>query len=118
MKLSFKDTQFVLEAIDSLVSKYQEILEQPSTTEDEASDLGNDLMFIQSLHQSLTTSLENTSAENSPNLSIAPLTYEIVSPNLSGQELTETVLRISIEKRLALIDAITQSIRQEMPSAS
>jgi hypothetical protein len=52
MNLSFKDTKFIIEAIDYLLEKYDRHLteiEDDEDCEDEASDLGNDKMFLESL---------------------------------------------------------------------
>jgi len=63
--LSFKDTQFIIEAINHLIKKYEEELlaiEENEEEEDKASDLGNDYMFLESLKTELEKSLsqENT----------------------------------------------------------
>lgn len=65
MNLSFKDIQFIVEAIELLIEKYQERLKQiEDIDEDEASDLGNDTMFLESLRRKLGDSLnKNISPE-------------------------------------------------------
>ena len=59
MNLSFKDTQFIIEAIDNLIDNYQERIEAiQDIDEDEASDLGNDCMFLECLRQDLAKSVD------------------------------------------------------------
>ncbi|MDZ8188602.1 MAG: hypothetical protein RMX96_27575 [Nostoc sp. ChiSLP02] len=61
MALSFKDIQFIIEAIDRLIEKYQERLNEiEDINEDEASDLGNNTMFLESLRRKLANSLNNS----------------------------------------------------------
>ena len=55
MELSFKDIQFTIEAIDNLVSTYAIRLDRQDIDEDEAADLGNDRMFLQSLGHRLVS---------------------------------------------------------------
>ncbi|MDZ8107587.1 MAG: hypothetical protein RM338_18470 [Nostoc sp. DedQUE12a] len=65
MNLSFKDIKFIIEAIDGLIEKYQERLNQiEDIDEDEASDLGNDTMFLESLRRKLANSLNNSTNTN------------------------------------------------------
>jgi hypothetical protein len=111
MKLSFKDTQFVIEAIDNLVTTYENKLERQDLDRDEAADLGNDCMFLQSLRHTLSTKSEFTAVESQTRLSGLLQTS-------SSRELIDAILELSINRRLALIDAITQSIRQKMHSVS
>ncbi|WP_414562406.1 MULTISPECIES: hypothetical protein [unclassified Anabaena] len=63
MDLSFKDIQFIVEAIDNLIEKYQERLQQiEEIDEDEASDIGNDTMFLESLRKKLANSLNDNAS--------------------------------------------------------
>lgn len=60
MNLSFKDTQFIIEAIDNLIDNYQERIKAiQDIDEDEASDLSNDCMFLECLRQDLAKSVEH-----------------------------------------------------------
>ena len=52
MNLSFKDLKFILKSIDRLLNQYNTRLEKIEASEeheDEASDLTNDCMFLESL---------------------------------------------------------------------
>ncbi|MBD2384766.1 hypothetical protein [Cylindrospermum sp. FACHB-282] len=61
MNLSFKDIQFIVEAIELLIEKYQERLKEiEDIDEDEASDIGNDTMFLESLHRKLGDNLKKS----------------------------------------------------------
>ncbi|MBD2773245.1 hypothetical protein [Iningainema tapete] len=59
MKLSFKDIQFIIEAIDNLIKTYEERLNREDINEDDTSALGNDCMFLEALRNDLAKSLEN-----------------------------------------------------------
>ena len=59
MNLSFKDIQFIIEAIDNLIETYQERLKNIEDV-DEASDIGNDSMFLASLRKDLEKNLEQS----------------------------------------------------------
>lgn len=108
MNLSFKDIQFILEAINTLIDTYQERLNSvEDLDEDEASDLGNDCMFLEALHQDLATSLEQGDSPNKDR-SLGKL------EGLSLQALMQPVLQLPIHQQLVLVDAITASIRQEL----
>ncbi len=111
--LSFKDTQFIVEAIDHLIKEYNERLlaiEENEEDEDEASDLGNDCMFLESLRAELEKSL---SQGNTIKLSETSNGSSQDTERMSLDELVKSVLQLSINERLLLVDAITQSIRQE-----
>ena len=108
MELSFKDIQFTIEAIDLLISTYEIRLDRQDFDEDEAADLGNDRMFLQSLRHKLSTNVESNLV-NKPSLSL-------ISQTTPAQTLINIALELSIDRRLALIDAITESIRQELRS--
>jgi hypothetical protein len=107
VKLSYKDMKFIIEAIDNLATGYAARLDRDDIDEDEAADLGNDCMFLESLRNNLADNLESKLLDSQPNLSS-------MLQQLSGQELIKTVLELPIDRRLALTDAITQSIRQEL----
>jgi hypothetical protein len=107
MQLSYKDIKFTIEAIDNLLNTYDARLDLENIDEDEASDLGNDRMFLESLRGNLTKNLESNLVGSQPNLSS-------ILQQLSSQELIKTVLSLPIERQLALTNAITQSIGQEL----
>jgi hypothetical protein len=63
MDLSFKDIKFMIEAVDNLMVKYQERINQIEDSdeyEDEVSDLGNDIMFLSSLRKKIDDSLNDS----------------------------------------------------------
>jgi hypothetical protein len=74
MDLSFKDIKFMIEAVDNLIVKYQERINQIEDLdeyEDEVSDLGNDIMFLSSLRKKIDDSLNDSL---NPQVSITNLT--------------------------------------------
>ena len=107
MQLSYKDIKFTIEAIDHLLNTYDARLDLEDIDEDEAADLGNDRMFLESLRCNLAKNLESNLLESQPNLSS-------ILQQLSSQELIKTVLSLPIDRQLALTNAITQSIGQEL----
>lgn len=109
MNLSFKDSKFILEAINHLLERYKNRLsqiEELEEYEDEASDLENDSMFLESLKLEIEQNLDKGKSINLSTLSSteSPKTLE---------SLTESTLQLSINERLLLVEAITQSIRKE-----
>jgi hypothetical protein len=58
MNLSPKALRFMIEALEYRVAAYEQQLETADLPEDEASDLNNDLMFLESLLQDLKKALE------------------------------------------------------------
>ena len=109
MNLSFKDSKFILEAINHLLEQYNSRLsqiEELEEYEDEASDLGNDSMFLESLKSEIERNIDREEPININALSNteSPKTLE---------SLTESTLQLSINERLLLVEAITQSIRKE-----
>jgi hypothetical protein len=107
MKLSFKDIQFIIEAIDNLIKLYKERLNKENVDEDEISDIGNDCMFLETLRIDLENNLKQVLSQTK-NSSQSDLL------NLSAQDLKQSVLELPINQRLVLVDAITESIRQEL----
>ena len=105
MQLSYKDIKFTIEAIDNLLNTYQTKL----NIEDEAADLGNDCMFLESLRNNLATNLKSDLTQTQPQLST-------ILEQLSSQELIQVVLRLPIDRQLALTSAITQSFGKELLS--
>ena len=109
MNLSFKDINFILEAIDNLLNKYNERLEaieHLEKYEDEASDLENDCMFLESLKLEIE---KNLKTNNNIDLNIVSKTES--QSHLDS--LISIVSKLSINERLLLVEAITQSIRKE-----
>jgi hypothetical protein len=73
--------------------------------EDEASDIINDSGFL----EALCTDLKKNLSEGT--------TPDVVKPSdRSSEELRRQVLKLSMNERLSLVDAITDSIRQEFQS--
>lgn len=105
MKLSFKDMQFIIEAIDNLIKIYEERLDNENIDEDEISDIGNDCMFLETLRVDIANNLKQITSNNQDSL------QPDVS-NLSAQDLMQPFLQLPIIQRMILVDAITESIRQ------
>jgi hypothetical protein len=63
MNLSPKALRFMVEALEYRVAAYEQQLETSDFQEDEAADVTNDLMFLESLLQDLKKSLETPSAQ-------------------------------------------------------
>jgi hypothetical protein len=61
MDLSPKALRFIIEALDYRIQAYQGQLESNTLDEDMASDIGNDSMYLETLHQELTKALQNSS---------------------------------------------------------
>lgn len=109
MQLSYKDIKFTIEAIDNLLNTYQTKLNSGDIDEDEAADLGNDWMFLESLRNNLATNLKSDLTQTQPQLST-------ILEQLSSQELIQVVLELPIDRQLALTSAITQSFGKELLS--
>lgn len=104
MQLSYKDIKFTIEAIEQLINIDEAKLDREDIDEDEAADLGNDCMFLESLRRNLAENLESDLTAAKPNLSS-------ILQQLSDRELIKTVLALPIDRQLALTNAITQSNR-------
>lgn len=105
MNLSYKAKQFIIEAIEYQINSYQERLNEEDLDEDEASDIINDSGFL----EALCTDLKKNLSEGA--------TPDVVKPSdRSSEELRSQVLKLSMNERLSLVDAITDSIRQEFQS--
>ncbi len=118
MNLSFKDTQFIIEAIDNLIDNYQERIEAiQDIDQDEASDLGNDCMFLESLRQDLAKSVEHEVSSSTldceDNREEVEENRELV-PDLSLENIIESVLKLSLSERLVMINIVTDSIREHI----
>jgi hypothetical protein len=61
MDLSPKALRFIIEALDYRIQAYQVQLESNTLDEDMASDIGNDAMYLETLHQELTKTLHHSS---------------------------------------------------------
>ncbi|WP_293125305.1 hypothetical protein [Microcoleus sp. bin38.metabat.b11b12b14.051] len=122
MNLSFKDLRFIIEAIEHQINAYQErlqVIEDVDEDEDEAADLGNDIKFLELLCRDITKTLDQNSSvrhlSSHDNLSLdANDTSSENSKDLSFQALVKLSLKLSVSERLFLIDAITASVRQEL----
>lgn len=57
MNLSPKAIRFIIEALDYRLLAYQERLKANALDEDEASDITNDALFLESLRQELAKTL-------------------------------------------------------------
>ena len=105
MNLSFKDLKFILEALKHLLNRYDTKLKEIEH-EDEASDLGNDCLFLESLKSEIE---ENIAKNNSIEHGVSSKSKD--SNNL--ESLIKYSSHLSINERLLLVEAITQSIRKE-----
>ena len=108
MKFSFKDLKFISEALENLLNKYDrrlEKIEDIEECEDEASDIDNDYLFVESLKQEIEKSISQNQSVDSNN------SLPIVKQNL--ESITELASHLSVNERLLLVEAITQSIRKE-----
>ena len=102
MKLSFKDTKFIIESLDILLQTYNQRLQTIESLEefaDEAADLGNDCLFIEALKADLEKSL--SSLVNS----------KTIESNYSTEELINIVLQLSLNDKLLLIESLAHSLR-------
>ncbi|MFM2313419.1 MAG: hypothetical protein RLZZ04_2695 [Cyanobacteriota bacterium] len=109
MKFAFKDLKFILEALEHLLIKYDHRLEEIEDLEkyeDEASDLGNDYLFVESLKTEIEKSISQYELVECDILSQKPVTQNLGS-------IIESTSQLSINERLLLVEAITQSIRKE-----
>lgn len=109
MKLSFKETKFIVEALDLLIKTYNERLEEieeSKTQEDDAADLGNDVMFLEMLLKEIEQNLAKGNILELPEFSREENT-------MSWTEQGNPFRKLSIDDRLSMIEAITASIRQE-----
>ncbi|BAY90407.1 MULTISPECIES: hypothetical protein [unclassified Tolypothrix] len=110
MKLSFKDIQFIIEAINNLIKLYELRLNDESINEDELSDIANDCMFLETLRVDLENYSQQVLAQNKNNQNT--VTGDLI--NVSTQDLKQSVVQLPISQRLGLVDVITESIRQEL----
>jgi hypothetical protein len=113
MILSYKATQFIIEAIEYQIQAYQERLNQENLDEDEASDIINDSGFLEALCRDLK---KNLNEGKTPDVQKSSDSSSLEIKDRSSEELVRQVLQLSMNERLLLVDAITQSIRQEFQS--
>lgn len=59
MTLSSKALRFLIEALDYRIQAYKAQLDSDSLHEDDASDIGNDAMYLETLRQELLKTLES-----------------------------------------------------------
>jgi hypothetical protein len=59
MILSFKDVQFIIEALEFRIEAYRERLKDEELDEDEASDIGNDRYFLEALREDLMKAIKD-----------------------------------------------------------
>lgn len=113
MNLSFKDTKFIIEALNNLIDKYNQRLEEIEDNDeydDEASELGNDTLFLESLR----TELENNLNENKAYSQAIPSSnYQKKDKTIYADNLLSSVIQLSINERLLLMEAISESIRND-----
>ncbi len=105
--LSFKDIQFIIEALEALVKIYTERIQQLEgleNDEDEISDLSNDSLFL----QELITDLQNQQTQE-----LALLVPEFDLKKMPLQTLIKQGENLSIEEKLILVESLTSSIREE-----
>ncbi|BAY80882.1 hypothetical protein NIES267_03470 [Calothrix parasitica NIES-267] len=113
MNLSFKDTKFIIEALNHLINTYNQRLEEIEDNDeydDEASELGNDTLFLESLCTALETQLKNNQTYSCLKLSD---TYHQENEAKTVDGLLNSVIQLSISERLLLVEAISQSIRHD-----
>lgn len=63
MNLSPKAIRFIIEALDYRIEAYQEHLKVDTLEEDEASDITNDALFLESLRQELAKTLNVSTSQ-------------------------------------------------------
>jgi hypothetical protein len=113
MNLSYKATQFIIEAIEYQIKAYQERIDMEDLDEDEASDIINDSGFLEALCRDLR---KNLNEGKTPDVLKSSDSSSVGITDRSSEELVKQVLQLSMNERLLLVDAITESIRQEFQS--
>ena len=113
MNLSYKATQFIIEAIEYQIKAYQERLDMEDLDEDEASDIINDSGFLEALCRDLR---KNLNEGKTPDVLKSSDSSSVGITDRSSEELVKQVLQLSMNEQLLLVDAITESIRQEFQS--
>lgn len=113
MNFSFKDTKFIIEALNLLIDTYNKRLyeiEDLEEYEDEASELGNDTLFLKSLRTEIEKTLNNHKTFSLPRVSNINYQQEKIT---SLDSLMNSVFQLSIHQRLLLLEAISESIRND-----
>ena len=113
MNLSYKATQFLIEAIEYQIKAYQERLDMEDLDEDEASDIINDSGFLEALCRDWR---KNLNEGKTPDVLKSSDSSSVGIIDRSSEELVKQVLQLSMNERLLLVDAITESIHQEFQS--
>ena len=112
-RLSFKDTAFIIEALDCLLKRYNERLAaiaNQDAYQDEASDLGNDCIFLATLKAALEESF--TPRQNQSAIALSEGLAKETGP-LSWAEVANLATQLSVNERRLLIEKITESIPKE-----
>lgn len=112
MNLSFKDTKFIIEALNHLQTIYNKRLfeiEDKEEYEDEASELGNDILFL----ESLLTELEKNLNDNKTCSLLTSPKMHYQKEKATYDNLVDLVLQLSINERLLLVETISESIRHD-----
>jgi len=113
MNLSFKDIKFIIEALNQLINTYNERLEEiehNDEDEDESSELGNDALFLESLCTELVNNLEINQTAYLAELSKSSHHEQGAK---TKDALFNLVIKLSINERLLLVEAISESIRND-----
>ncbi|MEM6752949.1 MAG: hypothetical protein AAF630_08275 [Cyanobacteria bacterium P01_C01_bin.38] len=113
MNLSFKDTKFIIEALNKLINTYNvrlEEIEDNDEYDDESSELGNDALFLESLRTELENNLDKNQTSYLAELSNVSHQKQEVK---TKDSLLHLVLQLSINERLLLVEAISESIRND-----
>jgi hypothetical protein len=59
MELSPKAIRFILEALDYRIKAYEDSLDSTKINEDESSEIGNDVMYLQAIYNHLYSQINN-----------------------------------------------------------
>lgn len=59
LELSPKAVRFLIEALDTQIQSFETAAQRSGVSEDEASDFGNDVRFLQAVRVSLVNSLKS-----------------------------------------------------------
>lgn len=101
MNLSYKAIKFIVEAIEYRIDAYQVYLDsRDDLDEDTIADIGNDCGFLEALRDELMASLKKDLAINKSSNSLP--------------DFINLVLSLPSLDKLLIVDAINDSIRQEL----
>lgn len=116
MKLKPKTTRFIIEALEYRIKAYQDRLEAENLDEDEESDLTNDAEFLEAIRTELANSLKGDDlAKEQTQTELQK--KEKAEISLSLPDLSRQVHKLAIADRLLLVNAISNSIRQELAAS-